>query len=164
MRRMNEDRLQRTILYRDMLAHGKLPERAPNLNLETKSPVFVIDGKPLALERPRFCPKSGRMYDCQKKEKWVWGEIIKLQLSTSWIPWCNIALKLCLRFFIIPVLADTPEGKYHISRPDLSNLVKYIEDVASGIVYTNDCFISVIYASKRWSSNPRTEFWLEVIP
>jgi Holliday junction resolvase RusA-like endonuclease len=51
-------------------------------------------------------------------------------------------------------------GNYHKQRPDLSNLIKFIEDVASGILYKDDALIASIVAHKVWDENPRTEFTL----
>jgi Holliday junction resolvase RusA-like endonuclease len=48
----------------------------------------------------------------------------------------------------------------HIARPDLSNLIKFIEDIAIGILYGDDSIIAEIYARKCYDATPRTEFEL----
>lgn len=50
------------------------------------------------------------------------------------------------------------KGEYHHIRPDLSNLIKMVEDIAQSIVYHDDCIISSISAKKTYDLNPRTEF------
>ena len=48
-------------------------------------------------------------------------------------------------------------------RPDLSNLIKYIEDVCTGLIYEDDCLITEIRAKKLYSNIGRTEFTLTEI-
>ena len=48
----------------------------------------------------------------------------------------------------------------HYSRPDLSNLIKFIEDVATGILYKDDCIIAELVSYKHYDTNPRTEFMI----
>jgi len=45
----------------------------------------------------------------------------------------------------------------HNIKPDTSNLVKFYEDAANGILYRDDCMIVSLTAEKRYSDNPRTE-------
>ena len=46
----------------------------------------------------------------------------------------------------------------HTAKPDLSNMIKFIEDVCKGIVYNDDEQIVQITAYKRYDLEPRTEF------
>jgi Holliday junction resolvase RusA-like endonuclease len=48
------------------------------------------------------------------------------------------------------------EGKPHKKKPDLSNLIKFVEDVMNGLVYDDDRQIVEIIATKSWSYDPRT--------
>ena len=50
------------------------------------------------------------------------------------------------------------ENKLHHFKPDLSNLIKFVEDLANGIIYKDDSQISCITACKVYSQYPRTEF------
>lgn len=50
------------------------------------------------------------------------------------------------------------QGICHSTRPDLSNLVKFCEDVANGVIYKDDAIIASITAKKVYDNNPRTEF------
>lgn len=49
-------------------------------------------------------------------------------------------------------------GQIHYIRPDLSNLIKYVEDVAQGVLFRDDSQIHMIIARKLYSDFPRTEF------
>ena len=54
-------------------------------------------------------------------------------------------------------------NQYHTFIPDLSNMIKYVEDTAQGILYKNDSIISSITAKKVYDLNPRTEFTLKTL-
>lgn len=47
----------------------------------------------------------------------------------------------------------------HYIVPDLSNLIKWIEDLCSGIIYKDDAIIAEISAEKMYDNNARTEFY-----
>ena len=51
----------------------------------------------------------------------------------------------------------------HIFKPDLSNLIKYIEDVCTGILYADDCLISNIIARKIYVNVAHTMFTIRVM-
>ena len=55
---------------------------------------------------------------------------------------------------------DALLGQKHHKRPDLSNLIKYLEDAAQGILFADDATITTINARKIYDMNPRTEFYL----
>jgi Holliday junction resolvase RusA-like endonuclease len=109
------------------------------------------------------------VYDCQKQEKLVDGLQVRQQIKSSWIPWKRIPLKLTVRFYFGEARSSRKaetggvRDGWHIKRPDLSNLIKYIEDVCQGIVYDDDCSIVQICASKEFSTQSYTEFWFDVI-
>jgi Holliday junction resolvase RusA-like endonuclease len=52
---------------------------------------------------------------------------------------------------------------FHVYTPDLSNMIKFVEDIANGILYKDDCQISSIVAHKIYSDTSRTEFTLSRI-
>lgn len=54
-------------------------------------------------------------------------------------------------------------NKPHLFKPDLDNLIKYICDVSSNLLYHDDCVIAVITAKKVYDEKPRTEFTLRQI-
>jgi Holliday junction resolvase RusA-like endonuclease len=107
--------------------------------------------------------KTGRVYDCQKEEKLVDGLQIVQQIDKKWVPWCSVPLKMCIRFYFSTHKTIGESVLYHVSRPDLSNLIKYVEDICCGIVFIDDCIISVIDARKEFSSESYTEFWFELL-
>ncbi len=48
--------------------------------------------------------------------------------------------------------------KYHRNKPDISNLIKFYEDIGTGILYRDDCIIAYEVARKCYDDSPRTEF------
>lgn len=119
--------------------------------------VYVVPGDPIALMRAKL--GRGRMYDAQKARKLVTGLTIRNQHKDK--PFLTGPLFMLLGFYLpIPLHVknkDNYEGKYHFSPPDLSNVIKYIEDVCQGIVFQNDCIISATFSDKVYSQWPRTE-------
>ena len=47
----------------------------------------------------------------------------------------------------------------HATIPDLSNCIKFIEDICSGVVYKDDAIIASISSKKLYDNEPRTEFF-----
>lgn len=125
------------------------------LKYHKRSAHYVIPGNPMALARPRFGIK-GRVYDAQKPQKLIHG--ITLQSQHNDEPFFTGPLHLIMRFFF-PMAQKRPhlENCWHTQRPDLSNCIKYYEDIATGICYKDDALITKIDATKFFSAIPRTE-------
>jgi len=76
----------------------------------------------------------------------------------------DIPLKMIVTFHLpMPVSWSNAkrkerDGKLHTSKPDTSNMTKWIEDLCTQLVYYDDCLIAQTVAEKRWASDPRTEF------
>ena len=126
---------------------------------------YIISGTPIPLQRPRFY--NGVVYDSQKAEKRVIAWQLKAFHSVH--PLLVGPLKLEANFFMpIPKSwpkkrKDSSQGQPHISTPDWSNLLKFIEDCANGICYEDDSHISSVSGMKVYDSNPRTELTLTTL-
>lgn len=112
---------------------------------------YVLLGPPVPLARPRF--SSHKIYDSQKQAKFGAGILIARQHNDSRI--FTGPLLLVVEFhFGIPKSREKSatqlRGTPHFYKPDLSNLIKWAEDVANGIIYQDDCQISTIHADKVW--------------
>jgi Holliday junction resolvase RusA-like endonuclease len=55
------------------------------------------------------------------------------------------------------------DGKPHVFKPDFSNLLKFVEDCATGICYKDDCLIASVTGKKVYSTASRTEIILTEI-
>ena len=127
--------------------------------------VYVINGDPVPLLRPRFSRYTQRVYNSQKNTMLVAS--IDLQSQHNQLPFFKGALHLDITFFMAPSKSlrlskkQIFHGKPHIFRPDLSNLIKFVEDIANGVLYEDDCIISSITAKKVYDIIPRTEFTIQ---
>lgn len=120
---------------------------------------YFIKGDPVALQRFRL--GHGHIFDGQKSEKVIHG--IDLQYQHDDRPFYEGPLKLVIEFHFKKTKSNKKSvtGDWFFYRPDLSNLIKYVEDVANNILYHDDCLIAQIYAKKIYSDEPHTEFYIE---
>jgi Holliday junction resolvase RusA-like endonuclease len=126
---------------------------------------YTLKGKPVPLKRPRFSSVSThKAYDPQTRLKE--DSRIELRLQHGYTRLLTNPLRLNITFFM-PIPSSISKKKQkeldktpHFKRPDLSNFIKYVEDVAQGIIFKDDSCITTINAKKVYSTNPRTEFTL----
>jgi len=52
---------------------------------------------------------------------------------------------------------------YHTKKPDVSNLIKFIEDSLNNVFYRDDSLISKVMGCKKYSDKPRTEIHIKEI-
>jgi Holliday junction resolvase RusA-like endonuclease len=122
---------------------------------------FIIPGKPIAWSRPNPSYKDRLMFDGQKKLKRDWAIYLQSQFKDEPL---KTILSLDVVFFFEPAIRMAQKkraavsGRSHFSKPDLSNLVKFLEDACNGIVFQDDCQITQICAKKIYDLEPRTEF------
>lgn len=120
---------------------------------------YIIPGDPTPLARPRF--GRGRVWDAQKQLKMYWR--VNLERLHDDRPLITGPIHVSVNFFMPIQKAarkawNPAANNYHIFRPDCDNLIKFILDVANGIIYKDDCKISSIWSKKRYDTTPRTEF------
>jgi len=132
----------------------------------SESLLYVIPGDPVPLLRARMA-KGRRPWDSQKQIKMHCG--LQLTQQHGHRPPFQGALHFDVTFYfpfpqaISKAKLATMAGKLHTYRPDLSNLIKFIEDVATGILFNDDCLIASINAKKCYDHQPRTEFAITVL-
>ena len=114
---------------------------------------YILPGDPVPLERPRFSIKNKKVYNPQRPFKERARLYIKHQHGSN--PLFMGPLRMSFVFYFHE--PGKVEG-YHIGTPDLSNLLKLIEDICSTVVYRDDCVIAEISAVKCYSTSARTEF------
>jgi Holliday junction resolvase RusA-like endonuclease len=125
---------------------------------------YCFMGKPQALARPRL-GTNGVVYNSQRK---LMNSLsFDLKRQHGYAPLYTGPIELNVIFFMaLPankkVANEYMKQKYHIKKPDNSNLTKFVEDVAIGVLYEDDCIIARIFATKMYDYNPRTEF--KIIP
>ena len=142
---------------------------------------IVIEGDPISKNRTK-CMCMGnkpRVYDPQVD---VEMKIVKAQILSEWNKiWdCVDNKKMVLEAsyltkvksfsvgftFLFPTNKSEALGQKnaklwgfvpHIVKPDFDNLEKFYSDCATGILWDDDCQITVAYSKKLYSEYPRTE-------
>lgn len=125
---------------------------------QESSNIYVIPGPPVSLARPRF--SNGHVWDSQTSLKLRAGIYVAQQHAER--PFFVGPLAIDIIFYM-RVSDKTKAGKLrngrlHVFKPDIDNLVKFIFDVCNGILYKDDCTIAAVTACKRWDYKERTEF------
>ena len=50
---------------------------------------------------------------------------------------------------------------WHYKKPDLSNLIKFIEDAFNNVLWKDDALISYMFATKKYSFEPKTMIFVK---
>lgn len=133
---------------------------------DTNSMDFYIEGKPIPLARHRT--SNGRAYDAQTKEKESYQKAF-LALHGSRKPHKG-PLELCIEFsFAYPGSWSKKKRESNTDhprpiKPDLSNLIKFVEDALNGFMWEDDSQIVSISARKYYSDIASTYVSLDEKP
>jgi len=126
---------------------------------------YTLSGDPIPLARARH--GQGRTYNAQAFiQNRCKLDLIKQHNKQ---PLLEGALHLEIHFFMpmptswTQVKKERLIGTPHIFKPDWSNLLKFVEDCGSGIIYHDDCLIYSVTGTKIYDWYPRTEFHLTEI-
>ena len=130
---------------------------------------ITVPGEPVAKARPRFT-SSGHVYTPKKTA--VYEQVIGLHARAAMkgkkILTGAIKLSVTAYMPIPKSWSRTQKTKAmsgalrHTKKPDLSNIIKSVEDALNGIVYADDAQIDRYGESgKAFSSIPRTEIVVE---
>ena len=114
---------------------------------------FTIYGKAQAKQRPRFT-KGGHIYTPQ--ETLQYENVVRYSYIASKGKCYENALKMRVVVFYATKYKNK-KGQYRIERPDLSNIVKSIEDGLNGVAYKDDAQIVVLEAEKRYGDEFKVE-------
>ena len=135
---------------------------------------FTIPGEPCAQGRPRFSTAGGfvKAYDPAKsknykayiklvatheakKQGWLYTE---LPLSMSVTAYMSIPKSKSKKFRPAALAHEERPTK----KPDLSNIVKGVEDALNGLIYKDDSQIVKLSLEKYYDAEPRLEVVLEL--
>jgi Holliday junction resolvase RusA-like endonuclease len=138
--------------------HSDVPRSSDN------STTYVILGAPAPWSRaaPNF--QNRKIYDTQKNLKLIVG--IELTKQHNDRPLFEGPLHIDWCFYLeIPASYRSKKvsGKPHAFKPDISNLIKFYEDVANKIIFKDDCQIATGTWKKVYDELPRTEFTIRKI-
>ncbi len=130
---------------------------------------IVIPGNPIALKRHRMT-KRGHSYDPSKNDKADF--LAKCMQKRPETP-ISGPIKIDL-LFIFPRPKAHHRGtkavelkpnapKYHTSRPDADNLIKFVADSLNGIFWKDDSQLCIIEASKVYGESGKIIMTIEEI-
>jgi len=123
---------------------------------------YILHGDPIPLARPRR--GLNKLWDAQKQLKLVVGLELQKQHANEKKFFGPLHLDAIFYFALASSWSKKKSqerlGANHSSPPDLSNCIKFIEDVAQGVLYDNDCTIASINAKKIYDENARVEFYI----
>lgn len=120
---------------------------------------YVLHGKPTPQARPRF--GKGYVYDVQEPIRNFCKLDLKAQHKNK--PLFEGRLHIEINFYMkMPAYWKQSKkigmvGKYHACRPDFSNLLKFVEDCGTGILYKDDAQICSVVGKKIYDWYPKTE-------
>lgn len=122
---------------------------------------YIVLGDPIPLARARIAASGRKMWDSQKQLKFAFGMAVKNLHEGKELFTGPLALDIC--FFMgmpkcSPKKLAALNGQPHVFTPDISNLIKFVEDAATGVLWHDDCILVAISAKKVYDPNPRTEF------
>ena len=129
---------------------------------------FTVPGEPVAKGRPRFTG-TGRSYTPAKTKKFE--NLVRLAYSMQYPDRdpAEGAIELTVRaYFSIPkswskkkqAEAATEQMK-KISKPDLDNCLKAVQDGLNGVAWKDDAQVADTHTSKRYSTRPRVDIIIE---
>lgn len=124
-----------------------------------------INGVPTPWSAPRVYSKTTFSIHTPSKQKTQY--LIRSQYNQKPIE-DPVALKLTFHMKIPESLSLKKREELtsrhcpHAKKPDLSNLIKFIEDCLKGIVIKDDNQVSIILGEKRYAEHPKT--LIEITP
>lgn len=122
---------------------------------------YTLKGDPIPLARARISSAHKKMWDSQKEKKLICGITLRSQHQSRPLYQGPHLLKVT---FFMPIPKTKRhlelENSPHFFRADLDNLIKWICDIGTGVLYKDDCIIAAINAKKIYGDPPRTEFTL----
>ena len=126
---------------------------------------ITIQGKPIAKARPRFARRGKFVvtYNDQETEegRWLWeakSQVDQCFAGPVWIS-CHFYMPRPKGHFGTgkntgKLKARAPE--YHVKKPDIDNLEKFVYDCLKGLSWNDDSQIVEKYGKKIYSEDPHT--------
>ena len=132
--------------------------------------IIAIPGKPVSKARPRFVRRGEGVitFNPQVTEEGKWLLIAKGQVTETMTGpvrvSCEFAFERPKSHFGTGRNAEQLKKSapiYHTQKPDIDNLVKFVNDCLNGVAYRDDSQIVMIHVDKVWGEQARTEIRLE---
>jgi len=127
-----------------------------------------VKGIPIAKKRPRFARigKFVRTYDPQETEESRFLFEIQKQwnkppISTPIKVRCSFEMPIPKSTSSKKTLLMLKEEIKHTKKPDISNLIKFVEDCLNKVVWNDDSQIVYLAGGKFYSDEPKTIIMIE---
>lgn len=137
--------------------------------MRNRAVTFVVEGDPIAKARARMRYGASKYaYNSQSHDQnsvkflmmQEFRKVIGKQLDEE--SYFTGPCRMEIDYYIKIVKShNVPENSWHIYKPDIDNLDKWILDCANSILYKDDCIICSLSVNKRYSSKPRTEITIK---
>ena len=119
---------------------------------------LVIYGKPVGKARPRFSRRGGKVVTFTPRETQIYEQNVKSLAQVAMLG--KAMLEGPVKVTITAYFAHKKKTGWHISRPDIDNVVKAILDGLNGVVFADDAVVAQLVASKHYGEE-RVEVQVE---
>ena len=123
---------------------------------------YTLLGDPIPLARARISNSADRFWDSQKQIKLACSlHLINQHVFKDGSPRPHYLgpIHMNVTFFMKMFKSGKQKpGQFHIFKPDLDNMIKFICDISNSHLYHDDCIVSSISARKVYDRRERTEF------
>ena len=126
---------------------------------------IVIPCDPIAWKRAGVNFKAKSFYDKQCKEKVMVSSLVKQVIKAPIDGPVAVTFK-----FNMPIPKSYPDKlrkgmveQWHIKKPDLDNLEKFLLDAMNETAYHDDCQVCMVLKEKVYSLEPRIEIFINAL-
>jgi Holliday junction resolvase RusA-like endonuclease len=119
---------------------------------------LVIYGKPVGKARPRFSRRGNKVVTFTPRETQIYEQNVKSLAQVAMLG--KAMLEGPVKVTITAYFAHKKKTGWHISRPDIDNVVKAILDGLNGVVFADDAVVAQLVASKHYGEE-RVEVQVE---
>jgi Holliday junction resolvase RusA-like endonuclease len=119
---------------------------------------LVIYGKPVGKARPRFSRRGNKVVTFTPRETQIYEQNVKSLAQVAMLG--KTMLEGPVKVTITAYFAHKKKTGWHISRPDIDNVVKAILDGLNGVVFADDAVVAQLVASKHYGEE-RVEVQVE---
>ena len=119
---------------------------------------LVIHGKPVGKARPRFSRRGNKVVTFTPRETQIYEQNVKSLAQVAMLG--KAMLEGPVKVTITAYFAHKKKTGWHISRPDIDNVVKAILDGLNGVVFADDAVVAQLVASKQYGEE-RVEVQVE---
>lgn len=127
--------------------------------------LLTIKAEPVAKARARTVMRGGKVWSFTPTKTKKAGDeltmLIREQIAESYPQ--HTPLILSVTFYRTKPVYVPKDDSMPVRKPDLSNLIKTVEDALNTIAFPDDAQITTLHASKRWAEDGNGYITIELI-